>query len=76
MTEYASLEDVVRLGKKPTTVEEEFQECVRRINLTKMDLDDDIYERSTITKFFKGKRIFLTGGGGFLGQLYIEKLLR
>lgn len=76
MTDYTDLEELVKAEKKPTTDEEEFQDCVRRINLTKMELDDDIYERSTITKYFKGKRIFLTGGAGFLGQLYIEKLLR
>lgn len=70
------LADIVRHEKQPETHEEEIQECLRRINLTKLDLDDDIYDRSTITKYFKGKRVFLTGGAGFLGQLYIEKLLR
>lgn len=26
--------------------------------------------------FYRGKVIFLTGGTGFLGQIYVEKLLR
>lgn len=76
MNEMSCLEEIVKPDKRPETIEEEFQECLRRINLTKLELDDDIYERSTICKYFKGKRIFLTGGAGFLGQLYIEKLLR
>lgn len=34
-------------------------------------------EQSTeIQKFYEGKKIFLTGGSGFLGKLLIEKLLR
>lgn len=70
------LEDVVLQEKKPQNVEEEFQRVYERININKLELDDDIYEKSNISKFFKGKRIFLTGGAGFLGQLYIEKLLR
>lgn len=76
MKEELMLEDLVRLEKRPDTVEEQYQDVLRRININKMDLDDDIYERSDISKYFKGKCIFLTGGGGFLGQLYIEKLLR
>lgn len=76
MTKIVSLEDMVKSEKKPETVEEEFQACVRRINYKQMDLEDDIYEKSTISQYFKGKCVFLTGGAGFLGQLYIEKLLR
>lgn len=76
MTKIVSLEDMVKSEKKPETVEEEFQACVRRINYKQMDLEDDIYEKSTISRYFKGKCVFLTGGAGFLGQLYIEKLLR
>lgn len=71
-----SLEDVVLREPRPKNVNEEFQDAIRRINLTKMELDDDMYEKSTISQYFKGKCVFLTGGAGFLGQLYIEKLLR
>lgn len=76
MTKELFLEDLVSLEKRPDTVEEQYQDVMRRINVNKLDLDDDIYERSDISKYFKGKVIFLTGGAGFLGQLYIEKLLR
>lgn len=71
-----TLEQMILLDKKPQTLEEELQRMNRLINLTKLDLEDDIYDKSDICKYFKGKRIFLTGGAGFLGQLYIEKLLR
>ena len=70
------LEELVLAEKRPETVEEQYEDIVRRINYNKMELEDDIYERSDISKYFKGKCIFLTGGAGFLGQLYIEKLLR
>ncbi|XP_031621105.1 fatty acyl-CoA reductase wat-like [Contarinia nasturtii] len=76
MTKDVTLEELVIREKKPETVEEEFEACVRRTNILKMDFEDDIYEKSTIVQFFKGKCVFLTGGAGFLGQLYIEKLLR
>lgn len=74
--DYKTLEDLVLSEKRPETVEEQFQDCLRRININKLDLEDDIYEKSTISQYFKGKCVFLTGGAGFLGQLYIEKLLR
>lgn len=76
MTKFETLEDVILSEPKPKNVDEEFRAALRRINLTKMDLDDDIYEKSNISQYFKGKCAFLTGGAGFLGQLYIEKLLR
>lgn len=76
MPKELTLEDVVLSEKRYETVEEQFQECIRRFNINRMELDDDIYDRSDISKYFKGKCIFLTGGAGFLGQLYIEKLLR
>lgn len=74
--EILTLEDLVLSEKRPETLEEEFEACLRRVNYNRMDLEDDIYEKSTISKYFKGKCVFLTGGAGFLGQLYIEKLLR
>ena len=76
MGKIKSLEDLVLSEERPETIEEEIQACVRRINYMHMDLEDDIYEKSVISQYFKGKCVFLTGGAGFLGQLYIEKLLR
>lgn len=40
-------------------------------------VDEVIVPHSTPMKdFYRDKTIFLTGGTGFLGQLYVEKLLR
>ncbi|XP_044261531.1 putative fatty acyl-CoA reductase CG5065 [Tribolium madens] len=33
-------------------------------------------ELPTITEFFRGKNIFITGGSGFVGKVLVEKLLR
>lgn len=33
-------------------------------------------ELTPIQKFYKGTKIFITGGTGFLGQILVEKLLR
>lgn len=38
--------------------------------------DEHLLEDSPITSFFRGKTVFLTGGTGFLGQLYLERFLR
>lgn len=76
MTKELTLEELVLSQKKFESVEEQYEDVLRRININQMDLDDNIYERSDISKYFKGKCIFLTGGAGFLGQLYMEKLLR
>lgn len=38
--------------------------------------DNDESKMSPMKLFFKDKTVFLTGGMGFLGQLYVEKLLR
>lgn len=39
-------------------------------------VDEDIPENTPMRNFYRNKTIFLTGGTGFLGQIYIEKLLR
>lgn len=54
----------------------ELAEAKRRINLTRLDLNEDDYKNSDVANYFVGKIVLLTGGAGFLGQLYIEKLLR
>lgn len=35
-----------------------------------------VAERPSITEFFKGRDVFITGGSGFMGKVLIEKLLR
>lgn len=39
-------------------------------------IDASIPQHSPITEFFAGKVVFLTGPTGFLGHLFLEKLLR
>lgn len=36
----------------------------------------EITKDSPITDYFRGKTVFVTGVTGFLGHLYLEKLLR
>ena len=38
--------------------------------------EDFLNVDSPMLTFFRGKTIFITGATGFLGQLYVEKLLR
>ncbi|XP_031634319.1 fatty acyl-CoA reductase wat-like [Contarinia nasturtii] len=38
--------------------------------------DDSIPDSTPMRDFYRGKVILLTGGTGFLGQIYVEKLLR
>lgn len=38
--------------------------------------DDAIPLDTPMRNFYRGKVVFLTGGTGFLGQIYVEKLLR
>lgn len=38
--------------------------------------EETVTINSPIRDFYRGKVIFLTGGTGFLGQIYVEKLLR
>lgn len=67
--------DIIR-HKSLSTVEQELAELKRKLDWNEMKITDDMYEKSTITQYFRSKTIFLTGGAGFLGQVYIEKLLR
>ncbi len=39
-------------------------------------VDETISKDSPMKSFYRDKTIFLTGGTGFLGQLFVEKLLR
>lgn len=40
------------------------------------NLDCKVPENSPMVNFYRNKSVFLTGGTGFLGQLFVEKLLR
>ncbi|EDS35447.1 fatty acyl-CoA reductase 1 [Culex quinquefasciatus] len=42
----------------------------------KASLDEFERYRSPLKDFYHGKIVFLTGGTGFLGKLYVEKLIR
>ena len=35
----------------------------------------DVLESSQVSRFYAGKNIFLTGGTGFLGKCFIEKVI-
>ena len=37
---------------------------------------DEIQDRLTIPEYYAGKNVFLTGGTGFIGKVFIEKVLR
>lgn len=39
-------------------------------------LDESVPRTTPMRDFYRDKIVFLTGGTGFLGQLYVEKLLR
>lgn len=39
-------------------------------------VDASLVRDSPISEFFAGKTVFLTGPTGFLGHLFLEKLLR
>lgn len=38
--------------------------------------EETMPDTTPMRDFYRGKTIFLTGGTGFLGQIYVEKLLR
>lgn len=38
--------------------------------------DDNPFESKSITRYFNGKSVFITGGTGFIGKVVVEKLLR
>lgn len=38
--------------------------------------ENQIPESTPMRDYYRDKVIFLTGGTGFLGQIYVEKLLR
>jgi len=38
-------------------------------------MDADLQNQS-ITKFYSGRHIFITGGSGFIGKVLVEKILR
>lgn len=54
------------------TVDSNLREILER----EYKVDDSITPNSPITEYFAGKVVFLTGSTGFLGQLFLEKLLR
>lgn len=51
---------------------EELQELLDREH----EVDPSLPKHSPISNFFRGKHVLLTGPTGFLGHLYLEKLLR
>lgn len=38
--------------------------------------EENIPESTPMRDYYRDKVVFLTGGTGFLGQIYVEKLLR
>lgn len=56
--------------------EEKCRDLLQKVNILNKTFDNDIYEKSLMSKYYSDKCVFLTGGPGFLGHLYIEKLLR
>lgn len=45
-------------------------------NMDDLWLEESVPRTTPMRDFYRGKVIFLTGGTGFLGQIYVEKLLR
>lgn len=54
----------------------ELKENIDEILEREYVVDPSIPKNSPITDFFRDKTIFLTGATGFLGHLFLEKLLR
>lgn len=54
------------------TVDSNMDEIIQREYI----VDPSIPRNSPVTEFFANKTVFLTGPTGFLGHLFLEKLLR
>lgn len=54
------------------TIDSNLEEILER----EYKIDANIAYDSPITSFYENKSVFLTGTTGFLGQLFLEKLLR
>lgn len=54
------------------TIDSDMNEILNR----EYKVDASIPRDSPISDFFAGKTVFLTGPTGFLGHLFLEKLLR
>lgn len=51
----------------------------QKLQLPAMDddwSDESMPDSTPMRDFYRGKVVLLTGGTGFLGQIYVEKLLR
>lgn len=60
-------------GTKMTSIYGEMEQYLREY---RMPVDYTRPEASPMVQFYRDKSVFLTGGTGFLGQLFVEKLLR
>ena len=54
--------------------EDDFQADPINIHFQKMAAST--HTMPTVAEFYRGRDIFLTGGTGFIGKVFIEKLLR
>lgn len=54
----------------------EFREKIDEVLEREYVVDPSIPKNSPITDFYRDKTVFLTGTTGFLGHLFLEKLLR
>lgn len=63
----------IKASNKMTSIYGEMERYVRDY---RMPVDYTRPEMSPMVRFYRDKCIFLTGGTGFLGQLFVEKLLR
>lgn len=61
---------------KTNTFTSTLMEMEKYIDKDKHGLAESIPIDSPMINFYRNKSVFLTGGTGFLGQLFVEKLLR